>query len=89
LHWKPLRSLATNKHDHAKNFSFLYQDGAWKVSPGYDLLPSDGFNGNYSSTINGNGTPTMDDCLVAAKKASFPVKQAKLVVSELLEEIKK
>ena len=77
-----------NKDDHAKNFSFLYLDGAWKVSPGYDLLPSDGFNGHHSTTINGNGKPTLADCLEVAKKTSFPMKQAKIIVEELREKIK-
>jgi Uncharacterized protein related to capsule biosynthesis enzymes len=51
--------LISNRDDHAKNFSFQWINGAWKLSPGYDLLPSSGFNGYHTTTINGKGEPTL------------------------------
>ena len=46
-----------NRDDHAKNFSFRLIIGEWRLSPVYDLLPSNGFNGFHTTTINNNGEP--------------------------------
>ncbi|MGL5893104.1 MAG: type II toxin-antitoxin system HipA family toxin, partial [Bacteroidales bacterium] len=39
--------VISNRDDHAKNFSFQLVDGAWRMSPAYDILPSNGFNGYH------------------------------------------
>ena len=44
-----------NRDDHAKNFSFLYQNGQWKLSPAYDLTWSHSFGGEHATTVHGNG----------------------------------
>jgi len=75
--------LSGNKDDHAKNFSFLFKDGVWRLSPAYDLVPSDGFNGNHCTTINGKGNPDPDDMIQAAENAGFPKKQAQLIYDEI------
>lgn len=72
-----------NKDDHAKNFSFIYQNEKWKLSPAYDLLPSAGFNNNHTTTINGKGKPTIEDCLEVARQISISMKKAKLIVDEV------
>jgi serine/threonine-protein kinase HipA len=77
--------LIGNKDDHAKNFSFLYTDNSWKLSPAYDLLPSEGFNGNHSTTVNGQGKPALNDCLEVARITSFPIKSAKAIIEEVRE----
>ncbi len=46
--------LGHNRDDHSKNFSFLYDEGTWKLSPAYDLVPSDGLFGEHMTTIAGN-----------------------------------
>lgn len=50
-----------NRDDHARNFSFLLKDGYWRLSPAYDLLPSNGFNGFHTTTIAGKGNPKDSD----------------------------
>lgn len=72
--------LIGNKDDHSKNFSFIYRDNKWQLSPAYDLLPSYGFNDNHTTTVNGKGNPSIDDCLEVAKICSFPEKMARRVV---------
>jgi len=72
-----------NKDDHAKNFSFIYHDHSWKLSPGYDLLPSVGFNNNHTTTINGKGKPALKDCIELAKLTAFPVKTAQRIIDEV------
>jgi len=75
--------LAGNKDDHAKNFSFLFKDGTWGLSPAYDLVPSDGFNGNHCTSINGKGNPDLADILEAAENAGFPKKRAQAIYDEM------
>jgi serine/threonine-protein kinase HipA len=75
--------LIGNKDDHAKNFAFVYRNGHWKVSPAYDLLPSEGFNGNHTTTINGKGNPSLSDCIEVAKLVSLPLKTANRIIQEV------
>ena len=77
--------LIGNKDDHAKNFSYLYKNNQWHLSPAYDLLPSPGFNLNHTTTINGKGKPTIDDCLEVAKITGFPLKPAGRIIEEVRE----
>lgn len=72
-----------NKDDHAKNFSFQFKENKWKLSPAYDLLPSHGFNGNHTTTINGKGNPTNNDILAVAKKIGVNEKIAKSIIEEV------
>ena len=74
-----------NKDDHAKNFSFIFQNNQWKLSPAYDLLPSDGFNNNHTSTVNGKGKPTIDDCLDVARQSSLVLKNARRIIDEVVD----
>ena len=60
-----------NRDDHAKNFSFQLINGEWKLSPAYDILPSSGFNGFHTTTVNNNGEPTIDDMMEVAKKVGL------------------
>jgi serine/threonine-protein kinase HipA len=59
--------LIKNRDDHARNFSFLLKNGKWKLSPAYDLLPSNGFNGFHTTTIAGQGDPKYSDIQLVAK----------------------
>jgi serine/threonine-protein kinase HipA len=81
--------LIGNKDDHARNFSFVCRNGDWKVSPAYDLLPSEGFNGNHTTTVNGSGKPSLSDCIEVAKAVAFPLKTADRVICEVKEALPK
>ena len=60
--------LADNKDDHAKNFSFIYDDHRWRLAPAYDLTPvPEGYNGEHATSVNGNGKPTIDDMLAVGE----------------------
>ena len=74
----------SNRDDHAKNFSFQWVDGAWKLSPAYDLLPSSGFNGYHTTTINGKGEPTQSDILAVVAEVGLPKQRAKQIVEEIM-----
>jgi len=75
--------LIGNMDDHSRNFSFIYNDNKWQVSPAYDLLPSSGFNGNHTTTINGKGKATIGDCLEVAAMVSLPAKTAKTIIEQV------
>lgn len=77
--------LIKNKDDHAKNFSFQYINREWKLSPAYDLLPSDGFNGYHTTTINHNGNPTYADVWAIVEEFEIPKNQAKEIIQEMEE----
>jgi serine/threonine-protein kinase HipA len=72
-----------NKDDHAKNFSFVYESGNWKLSPAYDLVPNSGFNNNHSSTVAGKGNPSLDDIYEVAKQCGLKLKLAKEIFEEV------
>jgi len=60
--------LTHNQDDHAKNFSFMYHDGRWSLSPAYDLtFSTSGYQAQHSTSVNGNGKPTKDDILRLAR----------------------
>ena len=61
--------LTHNQDDHAKNFSFMYRDDRWFLSPAYDLTYStSGYQGQHSTSVNGSGLPNRSDMLRLAKR---------------------
>jgi len=72
-----------NRDDHAKNFSFQSVGKKWKLSPAYDLLPSNGFNGFHTTTVNNNGEPTINDMLTVAEKVGLN----KQCASEIIQQV--
>lgn len=77
--------LIKNRDDHARNFSFLLKDGIWKLSPAYDLLPGDGFNGFHTTTIAGQGDPKYTDIQQVADNLGLNKNKAKEIY-EMIEE---
>ena len=49
--------LSSNRDDHVKNFSFIFDDvtAQWALSPAYDLTFSVGPGGEHSTTVAGEG----------------------------------
>ena len=72
-----------NRDDHAKNFSFQLINGEWKLSPAYDLLPSSGFNGFHTTTINNNGEPTINNMMTIAAKVGLNKQQTTEIIQEV------
>ena len=76
--------FARNRDDHAKNFSFLYDDGKWQVSPAYDLVYNTGFNGEHATMIDGEGkNPTEDNILAVASKVGLELRKAKEIMGQI------
>jgi len=77
--------LNGNKDDHAKNFSFIYRDSAWKLAPAYDLVRSNGFNGQHTTTVAGSGMPGTEEFLEVAKLTGLAQKRVREIIDEVRE----
>ena len=75
--------IIKNRDEHAKNFSFLFDGVRWRLAPAYDILPSAGFGGHHTTTVNGSGKPTEADVIAAAKAAGIGEKRAKKIMTEI------
>ena len=77
-----------NRDDHAKNFSFQLIDNEWKLAPAYDLLPSSGFNGFHTTTVNNSGEPTIEDMMTVAEKTGLNKQYAEEIIQSIMNEVK-
>lgn len=65
--------VAINKDDHAKNFSFICDDGKWSLAPAYDITYSPaGSNGEHATSLFYNGNPGLDLVLKAGTGIRIP-----------------
>lgn len=80
--------LIENKDDHAKNFSFIYKEDGWHFAPAYDLLPSSGFNGYHTTSINDKINPQKQDLIELATKVNMDKKMAIRIYEEIEEIIR-
>lgn len=74
--------LIGNRDDHAKNFSFIYDNG-WRLSPAYDLLPCGTENDFHTTSVNDNPKPTKQDILSLAKKVGLHLPKAEQIYDEM------
>jgi len=79
-----------NRDDHSKNFSFILENNAWKLTPAYDLVfaydPGSFWLKNHNISINGkNDGVTRDDLLAVGEK--FGIKKADGILSEIHEAV--
>ncbi|MDR2729251.1 MAG: type II toxin-antitoxin system HipA family toxin [Chitinispirillales bacterium] len=84
--------FAHNRDDHAKNFSFLYDDGRWQLSPVYDLVYNTGIGitREHATMIDGEGrNPTPKNILSVAKKAGIDMHRAGEIMNEVETIVKK
>lgn len=81
--------LTDNKDDHAKNFSFIYDEEKWFLSPAYDLtLSREGYNGEHATSVNYNGNPTIEDMLVVGESIRIPRKKGMEIIDFMLDQCK-
>ena len=77
--------LIGNKDDHSKNFAFQYVNGVWALAPAYDMLPSEGFNGQHTTAINGKGNPEKSDIVAVGERVGLSKKQASKIFEDIRE----
>ncbi len=79
--------FAHNRDDHAKNFTFLYdeREDKWHLSPAYDLTYSNTYFGEHTTSVDGNGAnPGEKQILNVGMQAGMKRKSC----LEIMEEIK-
>ncbi len=80
--------FAHNRDDHSNNFSFLCDNGNWRLAPAYDLTYSNSIGGEHATTVAGEGShPGIADILKVAKKAGMKESQARQLAEKVQETV--
>lgn len=80
--------FAHNRDDHSNNFSFLCDNGCWRLAPAYDLTYSNSIGGEHATTVAGEGrNPGITDILKVAKKAGIKESQARQIAEKVQETV--
>lgn len=77
--------LIDNQDDHAKNFSFLYDDTnkAYRLAPAYDITPGKTYFSEHTTSVNGKGKNITDeDMLKVAVNNRIDVSIAKSIIAD-------
>lgn len=76
---------AHDRDDHVKNFAFvLGDDGAWALSPAYDVTYSHGPGGEHQMSVNGEGAaPARDHVLALGVRHGVSKTEAEAVLDEV------
>lgn len=77
--------LVDNQDDHAKNFSFLYDDvnKTYRLSPAYDITPGKTYYGEHTTSVNGKGKNITDeDMLKVAANNKIDLGAAQLILNK-------
>lgn len=81
--------VIANRDDHAKNFSFQLTDKQWHLSPAYDLLPGQGFNGFHTTTVGGKGEPGRSDIFRVGSEVGLSKKRIQESVEEITDKARR
>jgi len=75
--------LIGNRDDHAKNFSFIYENGTWSLSPAYDLLPCGTIDDYHTTSVDDNPNPGRADVIRLAEKVGLSQHMATIIWNEV------
>lgn len=84
--------LIDNQDDHAKNFSFVYDDSSktYRLSPAYDITPGRTYYGEHTTSVSGKGKDITDeDMLKVAINNKIDINDAKAIIAKCKSIIKK
>ena len=75
--------VSLNKDDHAKNFSFICEEGIWRLAPAYDLTYSPaGTRGEHATSLFYKGNPGLDDVMKAGMGIRIPENRCLQIIKE-------
>ena len=74
--------IFNNQDDHSKNFSYIYLDDVWHLSPAYDLTFVNNASGEHMTDLYGSGKPTINEVEKIAKE--FNIKNYKEKIERFL-----
>ena len=83
--------LIVNQDDHAKNFSFIFDEtsSTYRLGPAYDITPGKTFYGEHTTSVNGKGRDITDeDMIEVAIKNKIDVSVAKSIIRKCHELLK-
>ena len=76
--------ICNNKDDHAKNFSFLCQQGKWALAPAYDITYSpEGTRGEHATSVRYSGNPSIKDIVSAGTGIRISRKRCIEIIEEI------
>ena len=76
--------VCANKDDHAKNFSFLCENGKWTLAPAYDLTYSpEGSRGEHATSVRYSGNPSLEDIISAGTGIRISRKRCIEIIEEI------
>ena len=76
--------LCDNKDDHAKNFSFLCENGKWSLAPAYDITYSpEGTKGEHATSVRYSGNPSLEDIISAGTGIRISRKRCIEIIDEI------
>ena len=78
--------MVDNQDDHAKNFSFLYneQEKRYRLSPAYDITPGRTYYGEHTTSVNGKGKDITDnDMLKVASNNRISLDKATEIINKI------
>lgn len=84
--------FAHNRDDHAKNFTFLYneKEDRWHLSPAYDLTYSSTYFGEHTTSVDGNGAnPNEKELLNVGVQAGMKKQKCEEIVEEIRTTVQK
>ena len=82
--------VSINKDDHAKNFSFICEEGIWRLAPAYDLTYSPaGTRGEHATSLFYNGNPGLDEVMKAGTGIRIPESRCLQIIREIEETCEK
>jgi serine/threonine-protein kinase HipA len=79
-----------NQDDHAKNFSFIYneEEKMYRLSPAYDLTYSSTYYGEHMTSVNGKGKNILDsDLLDIGIKSGMNKNKCNEIIKEIKEKV--
>ena len=77
--------LIDNQDDHAKNFSFIYDDDkkVYRLSPAYDIVSGKTYYGEHTTSVGGKGKDITDEDMVkVAVNNKIDASVAKIIIQK-------
>ncbi len=76
--------VCLNKDDHAKNFSFQFENGKWTLAPAYDITYSpEGTKGEHATSVRYSGNPSLEDIISAGTGIRISRKRCIEIIEEI------
>ena len=76
--------VCANKDDHAKNFSFLCENGKWTLAPAYDITYfPEGTRGEHATSVKYSGNPSLEDIISAGTGIRISRKRCIEIIEEI------